>query len=110
MLKALLKFWPALVPILLFGVWFLFLRRKSQGNEKLAAWESNLWLWTLLASLLILILTVGFMLYENGQSNKGTYVPAQFKEGKLIPGQVVPEEKNAEDSNTEEEKKEEDGG
>lgn len=110
MLKALLKFWPALLPILLFGVWYVFLRKKYKGSERLARWESNLWLWTLLLSLIILIISIGFMLYENGQSNKGTYVPARFKDGKLIPSQVIPEKKNAEDIKHVKEEKHTDGG
>ncbi len=91
MLKALVTFWPALVPVFLLGIWFIFFRKRYKGSRKFALWESNLWLWVLAASLLMLVLTAGYIFYADGQGGRGVYVPAQYREGTLIPAHVVPE-------------------
>lgn len=93
MTNFLAKFWPALIPVAIFLFWLLFLRKKvtERDKEGIPTWEARLWLWTLLASLLI----AGGIIVWTALSEtpvKGQYVPPRYEDGKVIPGHVIPEQ------------------
>lgn len=89
MLKILIKFWPAFVPIVLYMLWFLFFRKKKD-TEKVPAWEAKLWVWTLATALVIAILCIVVMAFSVEQNTDSDYVPAYMEDGELVPGKLVP--------------------
>ncbi|MCP5362066.1 MAG: hypothetical protein H6908_05485 [Hyphomicrobiales bacterium] len=84
MYKLFLKFWPALIPIMLYVMWRLMVRyRRVQGeDEALAEHTAKVWIWTLLSSIAILLISVGYMLFSESPREEGTHVPVQYEDGK----------------------------
>lgn len=85
MIKLLIRFWPVLVPLLLYLVWFLFFRKKREAEEVTPQWEAWFWIGTLVVSLLIAIVMLVIMGVSTPSDTEGTYVPAKYEDGKIIP-------------------------
>lgn len=78
-----------LLPFLLYGG-YLFLTRKMNRR----AWINAPRYWLVMSGLFLSV--VGFIVLSQLDNNPlgGTYVPAHYEDGKLIPGQIKP--RNAE--------------
>jgi hypothetical protein len=89
----LFRFWPALVPFLLYVIWFLVVRHKAimEGKPEPHFKDGPLY-WMIITSLLIA--AVCFMLLAMvQQGNKGEYIPPYMDNGKMMPSQIRPESK-----------------
>lgn len=93
MLKLLItRFWPVLVPILLYVAWLWYVRRKAaKAGETQPTFFDGPWLWAVMASLLLCI--GGFIMLGLTQEglSEGHYVPAKLVGGKIMPGHAEPE-------------------
>ncbi len=87
MLKILLKFWPAITPIVLFGLWYA-LSRKKKETPKLSEKEAALWRWTLLFSIVAAFCCLLWIALATEKNVNGEYVPPSYQGGKIIPGHV----------------------
>lgn len=87
MIKILIKFWPVLVPFLVYGVWYL---RQRRGREllivQLSEREARLWRWTLYAALLVLVMCAGWLAMTIHATESGIYHPATLQNGVIVPG------------------------
>lgn len=87
----LLKFWPALVPIILYALLICIKRsRQPEGaviidNDAAvpARWTSGPWGWVMMASLLMLIASFVVLGLSYTQSD-GDYVPPHMQDGELV--------------------------
>lgn len=92
MIKLLIKFWPILIPLGLFALWYMTAgkkRRAVESREVTSALEAKLWNWTLLISLMV---GVGCLLWVglSSESNTdATYVPPKYENGQVIPGHMI---------------------
>ena len=84
----LLRFWPVLVPIMVYWLWLYKVGKKAtiEGRPVLR-FRDGPWYWAVLASLLtgigcLLVLGVSV------ESHTGDYVPPHMQGGKLVPGHV----------------------
>lgn len=83
---------PLVLPTVLYILWVLAVRRAGAGRT--AAWQKMPFLWlaaagVVLLALFLVVMTVGF-----GTDTRGSvYVPAQYKNGRIIPGHFEPAEK-----------------
>jgi hypothetical protein len=87
-----IRFWPALVPILLYAAWVCYARRKAaKAGEAPPAFFDGPWIWAVTVSLLLCI--GGFIMLGLTQEGlgEGHYVPAKLVGGKIVPGHVEPE-------------------
>ncbi len=91
MVKLLFKFWPALTPLILYGIWFFFLRKKGKKDDKLSDKEAKLWIWTLVATLVIALVCILVMAVNMEQGDRDAeYVPPRYEDGKIVPSYIVP--------------------
>jgi hypothetical protein len=84
----LLRFWPVLIPLLIYLFWLTHVgwKAKKAGNTP-PHFRDGPWYWVVLASLLIGIGCL-VVLGASAEGTKGPYVPPHMKDGQLIPGQV----------------------
>lgn len=86
----LFRFWPVLIPLMIYWVWHGAKRRKARKvGAPLPHFRDGPWYWVVLASLMIgVILFV--VLGLSHAANDGQYVPPKLEDGKVIPGHVEP--------------------
>lgn len=74
MIQLLLKFWPILLPLLLYALWRLWQRHKAARNGlPLPRWRDGPWFWIVTASFgigMLLLLSLGF----SHTADQGSYV------------------------------------
>ena len=92
MIKLLLKFWPALIPIALFILWYVLAvrRAKKQPDPILPKLRDGPWFITCVSSIGIVILCV-FIWGVSDDKQKGRYTPAVLENGQIIDGKVAPQ-------------------
>ncbi|MFQ5984728.1 MAG: DUF6111 family protein [Alphaproteobacteria bacterium] len=86
--KLLLYVLPFLLPLVAYGVWLAFARRKARlaGSGALPRWQEAPWTWLLIAGFGLLILGFASLaLFGNGAPG-GRYVPPQVIDGEIVPG------------------------
>lgn len=87
----LFRFWPALIPFLLYVLWFIVVRHKAvMAGKEPPRFRDGPMYWMVIATLLVAGLC--FVALGMSQSGvKGKYIPAHMENGKLIPAQVKAE-------------------
>ncbi len=84
----LFRFWPALLPLLVYYVWHrLAVRRAKNENKPLPHFRDGPIYWTVLASLAIAVLCFVVMGLDI-DVQKGEYTPPMLQDGKIVPGHV----------------------
>lgn len=86
----LLRFWPVLLPLLVYLWWLQVVRRKAiKAGLPPLAFRDGPWFWVVVASLVVGVTLLMVM----GLSNKrltGNYIPPYVNNGKIIEGHVEP--------------------
>lgn len=92
-LRIFIKYWPLLIVLLLLIGWGIWLARKKRKQEPIHPWQVKLWFGALglcLVTLAALILWLG--LSQSSEDIKTRYVPAQYQDGKIVPGYKLSDE------------------
>lgn len=88
----LFRFYPVLLPLLLYILWHWFaVRRARKNNMPMPRFRDGPIFMLLMASLgmaVLCFLALGFSAVEN--NNKGSYIPPHMEGGKIVGGQVKP--------------------
>jgi len=86
----LFRLWPVLIPLLVYVIWMIAVRRKARlKGEPLPHFREGPWFWAVVTSLAIgIVLFLSFGLSH--EENKGTYIPPRTVDGKIIPGHIEP--------------------
>lgn len=92
MVRFIIEFWPVLIPLAVYGIWFFFFRKKGESAEKLSPKEAKLWILTLVASLIIAVICVVVLAVSTKSNKEGEYIPPHMENGKIVPGKVNPNE------------------
>ncbi len=86
----LLRFWPVLIPVLVYWLWLRTVAAKARKEGKPAPlFRDGPWYWLVLASLGMAVLCFLFW-GGSGEAVKGDYIPPHVENGKVIPGHVEP--------------------
>ena len=86
----LLRFWPVLIPLIIYLIWMLRVRRKARkAGEPIPHFREGPWFWAVVASMALGILIFLFFGLSH-ESVKGEYTPPHMENGKIVPGQVAP--------------------
>lgn len=86
----LFRFWPVLIPLVVYYLWHMNARRKAKkSGAALPHFRDGPWYWAVLASLLIAVACFLFLGLTHAE-NSGNYVPPHMENGTLVPGRVVP--------------------
>ncbi|MDX2074266.1 MAG: DUF6111 family protein [Alphaproteobacteria bacterium] len=84
----LLRFWPVLIPLLVYAVWMVAVRTKARkAGAPVPHFREGPWFWALVASLgvgVVLLLSFGL----SHESVKGEYIPPHMENGRIVPGEV----------------------
>lgn len=88
----LFRFYPVLLPLILYLLWFYFIRRRAmKKGEELPKFSDAPIFLLLMSSFIIAIICFIFLaLSINENSHKGSYQPPHMEGEKLIPAQVTP--------------------
>lgn len=86
----LFRFWPVLIPLIVYAVWMIRVRGKARkAGEPVPQFREGPWFWAVVASLSVGIV-IFFILGLSHEPAKGTYVPPRTENGKIIPGHLEP--------------------
>lgn len=86
----LFRFWPALLPLLVYWLWFLRARRLAQKKgETLPKFRDGPWYRIVLASFAVAFICFLAMGLQ-AKRTKGEYTPPHMENGQLVPGEVTP--------------------
>ena len=88
MLKILYKFWPILVPFVLYFLWRKVFRKiRIKKGKPMPKWEGKFFMWTIISTFLIAILMlISVVVFSDSQ--KGEYHPPEYIDGKIVPGYI----------------------
>ena len=85
MSKLLLKFWPILVPFIIYFIWKVFFRKmRIKKGKPLPKWEGKFFTWAILSSFFIAVLLLATMVLFT-EKNTGDFAPAEYKTPHLAP-------------------------
>lgn len=83
-----LRFWPALLPILIYLAWLAYARRKAgKKGEPKPGFTDGPWIWAVAMTFAIIIGSFVLMGLQ-GEPRSGTYIPAHIENGELVPARV----------------------
>ena len=85
----LMRFWPVLIPLMVYFLWLYYVGRKATiEGRPILRFRDGPWYWLVLSTLLV---GIGCMvlLGTSVEGHKGMYVPPHMQDGKLVPGQVI---------------------
>ena len=83
-----LRFWPVLIPLVVYLVWLEHVGRKAKKAGKIPPhFCDGPWYWLVLASLVIGIGCL-LVLGNSMDGNKGPYIPPHMKDGQMVPAQM----------------------
>ncbi len=89
MLRRTIAFLPFIAPFVLYGFYFLLVRRRARADGTL---EPSLaeapWMWLMIAGFALLVVSMTVFAVTDGSDIGGTYVPARLEDGKLVPGEI----------------------
>jgi len=80
---------PIVLPTAIYLIWLVHRRRRATATGTVApTWQQGPWFWLILSGMGISAASfvVGALLA--GHSPHGKYVPAEVKNGRVIPGQI----------------------
>ncbi|MDG1287436.1 MAG: DUF6111 family protein [Rickettsiales bacterium] len=82
------KFWPALIPIALYLLWFAYKRHKLRHSDEVVRITDGPWLVTLITAMFIAAAGFIWLGLVGEKTGPATYTPAIMKDGKIVQGEV----------------------
>jgi hypothetical protein len=113
MLKLIIKFFPALIPLVTYFIWVLFLReivllKKARKNvkekkqqkiinmdNKYSVINDRNFIISVILSFTILIAMFIFLAFSSMETKGDKYIPAKYENGKIIPAQKILEKQES---------------
>lgn len=84
----LFRFWPVLIPLIVYLLWHHHMRKKARkAGEPEPRFRDGPWFWAVLASLLIGMVCF-LVLGLSAERRTGNYIPPHMENGVLVPGRV----------------------
>ncbi len=84
------RFWPVLIPLLVYWLWHWHIGRKAvKAGQPKPHFRDGPWFWAVLASLVV-AMGCFVVLGLNIDGQKGEYTPPHMEGGVLVPGHVSP--------------------
>lgn len=88
MLKMLLRFWPVLLPLLIYALWLWRVRSQARARGEDVPPISRGTLGSVIMLTLGLLILCFFWLGAANEPVKGTYIPAHMENGTLVPARI----------------------
>ena len=85
----LFRFWPVLVPLIIYWMWWrVMLHRARRNDGVLPRFRDGPWYWAVLASLATGAACFIYLGLTQ-DPRKGDYAPPHLEDGRLVPGRVI---------------------
>ncbi|MFW0777808.1 MAG: hypothetical protein ACN2B6_08845 [Rickettsiales bacterium] len=84
------RFWPVLIPLLIYWLWHLRNKNKAKkAGSPPPRFRDGPWYWAIIAAL---VTAFGCFVFIglSGEHTDGRYVPPTLKDGKVVPGHIEP--------------------
>jgi Family of unknown function (DUF6111) len=80
---------PIVLPTAIYLLWLAHRRRRAAAaGTAVPAWQKGPWFWLIVGGLAISAASFVTGALLSGHSPSGKYVPAEVKDGRVIPGQI----------------------
>lgn len=88
MSRALISYLLPFVPLVAYGLWVYFARRKAGAAARgtLPDWQTGPWSWLIVGALLAGALGVLALALIDGSDPSARYIPPSYQDGQVIPG------------------------
>ena len=88
MLRRAIAFLPFVAPFVIYGIYYLMMRRRALASGGTAPSLTGApWVWlVIVGSVLLAISMVIFAIYD-GSDVGGSYIPSRFEDGRIVPGE-----------------------
>lgn len=81
-------FWPALIPLILYTLWYLWAKRRIEEGQNPLKWTDGPLIYAVMLTMGIVLLCFGFLIYANTAKTGEHYVPAHIENDKLVPSKI----------------------
>lgn len=81
-------FWPVLILILLYWLWYQWAKRKRKEGEDPLKWTDGPWVYVIMLVMVSMLLCFGFLIYSSTSQKGEHYTPAEYKDGTLVPSKI----------------------
>ncbi len=89
MLRRTIAFLPFLAPFVLYGIYYLLVRRRALASGGTAPSLSEApWVWLVIAGFILLVVSLVVFAIYDGSDIGGSYVPSRFEDGRIVPGEI----------------------
>jgi hypothetical protein len=79
---------PIVLPTAIYVLWMVHRRRRAAAGTAALTWQQGPWFWLILGGIAMSAASFVFGALLAGHSPGGKYVPAEVKNGRVIPGQI----------------------
>lgn len=80
------KFWPVIIPLLLYVMWLTYVRIKNKEGEKVNINKKHVK--AVIYSMLITTIACLIYFFASTSPDKRTFVPTRIENGVIVPSQV----------------------
>ncbi len=89
MIAGLLKFWPVLIPVIIYFLWLTYARHQAKKKGlPITRFTEGPWVWMIVSSLAIAMICFVFWRVQI-EPEQGAYSPPQLdRDGRVIPGRI----------------------
>ncbi len=89
MLRRAIAFLPFLAPFVIYGFYYLLMRRRAlAGGGTAPSLAEAPWVWLVIAGCVLLVTSLVVFAIFDGSDVGGSYVPSRFEGGKIVPGEI----------------------
>lgn len=89
MLRRTIAFLPFLAPFVIYGFYYLLMRRRAlAGGGTAPSLSEAPWIWLVIVGCVLLIASLVVFAIYDGSDIVGSYVPSRFEDGRIVPGEI----------------------
>lgn len=88
MLRRTIAFLPFLAPFVLYGFYYLLVRRRAlAGGGRAPSLAEAPWMWLVIVGFVLLVASLVVFAIYDGSDVGGSYIPSRFEDGRIVPGE-----------------------
>ncbi|MCH8113404.1 MAG: hypothetical protein IH905_15855 [Proteobacteria bacterium] len=89
MLRRVLAFLPFVAPFVIYGIYFLMMRRRAlAGGGTAPSLSEAPWMWLVIVGFVLLAVSLVVFAIYDGSDVGGSYIPSRFEDGRIVPGEI----------------------
>ncbi len=89
MLRRTIAFLPFLAPFVLYGCYYLLIRRRAlAGGGTAPSLSEAPWMWLVIVGFVLLAASLVVFAIYDGSDVGGSYIPSRLEDGRIVPGEI----------------------